>query len=65
MRFPIRFGQKFNPHFRRPNPGRIQGAGRRSVIPWFYVPLALAAVFAVMLGLVFLYQGIIPGQFGR
>jgi anti-sigma factor RsiW len=32
------------------------GSDRRSVIPWFYVPLALAAVFAVLLGLVFLYQ---------
>jgi len=33
------------------------GSGRRSVIAWFSVPLALAAAFAVVLGLVFLYQG--------
>ena len=31
-------------------------SGRRSVILWFSVPLALAAVFAVVLGLVFLYK---------
>jgi anti-sigma factor RsiW len=31
-------------------------SGRRSVIPWFSVPLALAAAVAVVLGLVFLYQ---------
>jgi anti-sigma factor RsiW len=30
------------------------GTGSRSVIPWFTVPLALAAAFAVVLGLVFL-----------
>ncbi len=33
------------------------GSGRRSAITWFSVPLALAAAFAVVLGLVFLYQG--------
>ena len=32
-------------------------SGRRSVIPWFSVPLALAAAVAVVLGLVFLYPG--------
>ena len=32
-------------------------SGRRSVIPWFSVPLALAAAFTVVLGLVFLNQG--------
>ena len=32
-------------------------SGRRSAIAWFSVPLALAAAFAVVLGLVFLYQG--------
>ena len=32
-------------------------SGRRSFIPWFSVPLALAAVFTVVLGLVFLNQG--------
>src|SRR6266481_5765049 len=32
-------------------------SGTRSVIPWFSVPLALAAAFAVVLGLVFLNQG--------
>jgi anti-sigma factor RsiW len=32
-------------------------SGRRSVIPWFSVPFALAAAVAVVLGLVFLYQG--------
>jgi anti-sigma factor RsiW len=37
-------------------------SGRRSVIPWFSVPLALAAAFAVMLGLVFLYQGATPDR---
>jgi anti-sigma factor RsiW len=31
--------------------------GRKSFIPWFSVPLALAAAFAVVLGLVFLNQG--------
>ena len=31
-------------------------SGRRSVIPWFSVPLALAATIAVVLGLSFLYQ---------
>jgi anti-sigma factor RsiW len=30
------------------------GSGSRSVIPWFTVPLALAAAFAVVLGLVYL-----------
>jgi anti-sigma factor RsiW len=34
-----------------------QRPGGRSVIPWFTVPLALAAAFAVVLGLVFLNQG--------
>ena len=34
-----------------------QRFGGRSVIPWFSVPLALAAAFAVVLGLVFLNQG--------
>jgi anti-sigma factor RsiW len=34
-----------------------QKSGGRSVIPWYYVPLALAAAFAVMLGLLFLNQG--------
>jgi anti-sigma factor RsiW len=34
----------------------------RSVIPWFSVPLALAAAFAVVLGLVFLYQGTTPDR---
>jgi len=34
-----------------------QRSGGRSVIPWFSVPLALAAAFAVVLGLVFLNQG--------
>jgi anti-sigma factor RsiW len=34
-----------------------QKSGGRSVIPWFYVPLALAAAFTVVLGLVFLNQG--------
>src|SRR5208282_6944617 len=33
------------------------GSGRRSAIAWFSVPLALAAAFVVVLGLVFLYQG--------
>jgi anti-sigma factor RsiW len=33
------------------------GSGRRSAIPWITVPLALVAAFAVVLGLVFLYQG--------
>jgi anti-sigma factor RsiW len=32
-------------------------SGRRSFIPWFSVPLALAAAFTVVLGLVFLNQG--------
>jgi anti-sigma factor RsiW len=32
-------------------------SARRLVIPWFSVPLALAAAFAVVLGLVFFYQG--------
>jgi anti-sigma factor RsiW len=32
------------------------GSGRRSAIAWFSVPLALAAAFAVVLGLVFLYS---------
>src|SRR5271166_6696797 len=35
------------------------GSSRRSAIAWFSVPLALAAAFAVVLGLVFLYQGTI------
>jgi anti-sigma factor RsiW len=34
-----------------------QRFGGRSVIPWFSVPLALAAAFTVVLGLVFLNQG--------
>ena len=34
-----------------------QRSGGRSVIPWFSVPLALAAAFAVVFGLVFLNQG--------
>ena len=34
-----------------------RGSGSRSAIAWFSVPLALAAAFAVVLGLVFLYQG--------
>ena len=33
-----------------------QRSGRRVVIPWFSVPLAMAATIAMMLGLVFLYQ---------
>jgi anti-sigma factor RsiW len=37
-------------------------SGRRLVIPWFSVPLALAAAFAVVLGLVFLYQGTTPDR---
>ena len=37
-------------------------SGRRAVIPWFSVPLALAAAFAVVLGLVFLYQGTTPDR---
>ena len=37
-------------------------SGTRSVIPWFSVPLALAAAFAVVLGLVFLYQGTTPDR---
>ena len=32
-------------------------SGRRSAIPWITIPLALAAAFVVVLGLVFLYQG--------
>jgi Sigma-70 region 2 len=32
-------------------------SGRRSFIPWFSLPLALAAAFTVVLGLVFLNQG--------
>jgi anti-sigma factor RsiW len=32
-------------------------SGGRSTVAWFSVPLALAAAFAVVLGLVFLYQG--------
>jgi len=32
-------------------------SGGRSVVPWFSVPLALAAAVAVVLGLVFLYPG--------
>ena len=39
-----------------------QRSGRRFFIPWFTVPLALAATIAVMLGLVFLNQG---GVFDR
>ena len=46
-------------------PSAKRGAERRSVIPWFYVPLALAAVFAVLLGLLFLYQGTIPNRRGE
>jgi anti-sigma factor RsiW len=50
-------------------PGKIQSvlpavrsdvklrSGTRFFIPWFSVPLALAATIAVILGLVFLYQG--------
>jgi anti-sigma factor RsiW len=34
-----------------------QRSGSRFVIPWFSVPLALAAAIVVMLGLVFLNQG--------
>jgi anti-sigma factor RsiW len=34
-----------------------RGSDSRSAIAWFSVPLALAAAFAVVLGLVFLYQG--------
>ena len=34
-----------------------QRSGSRFVIPWFSIPLALAAAIAVMLGLVFLNQG--------
>jgi len=34
-----------------------QRSGSRFVIPWFSVPLALAATIAVMLGLLFLNQG--------
>jgi anti-sigma factor RsiW len=34
-----------------------QRSGGRFFIPWFSVPLALAATIAVILGLVFLYQG--------
>jgi anti-sigma factor RsiW len=37
-------------------------SGSRFVIPWFSVPLAMAAAIAVMLGLVFLNQG---GMFDR
>ena len=37
-------------------------SGSRFVIPWFSVPLAMAATIAVMLGLVFLNQG---GMFDR
>src|SRR3984893_14856915 len=33
-----------------------QRSGRRFVIPWFTIPLALAATIAVMLGLAFLNQ---------
>jgi anti-sigma factor RsiW len=39
-----------------------QRSGGRFVIPWFPIPLALAATIAVMLGLVFLNQG---GMFDR
>jgi anti-sigma factor RsiW len=39
-----------------------QRSGSRFVIPWFTIPLALAAAVAVMLGLVFLNQG---GMFDR
>jgi anti-sigma factor RsiW len=39
-----------------------QRSGSRFVIPWFSVPLALAATIAVVLGLVFLNQG---GMFDR
>ncbi len=44
--------------------GTKHGSGRRPAIPWFYVPLALAAAFAVVLGLVFLYQGTTLGLSG-
>jgi anti-sigma factor RsiW len=37
-------------------------SGTRPVIPWFSVPLALAAAFAVVLGLVFLYQWTAPDR---
>ena len=39
-------------------------SGGRSFIPWFTVPLALAAVFAVVLGLVSLNQRGIPDRSG-
>jgi anti-sigma factor RsiW len=39
-----------------------QRSGSRFIIPWFSVPLALAATIAVILGLVFLNQG---GKFDR
>ncbi len=38
------------------------GSARRSAIAWFSVPLALAAAFTVVLGLVFLYQGTTLGR---
>jgi anti-sigma factor RsiW len=37
--------------------GAKQRSSRRSATPWITIPLALAAAFAVVLGLVFLYQG--------
>jgi anti-sigma factor RsiW len=39
-----------------------RGFGRSSTVPWFSVPLALAAAFVVMLGLVYLYQGTTTGH---
>jgi len=33
------------------------GSRRRSAFPWFSIPMALAAAFAVVVGLAFLYQG--------
>jgi anti-sigma factor RsiW len=39
-----------------PAAASTRESSRRSAIPWFSVPLALAAAFAVMLGLGFLYQ---------
>src|SRR6202008_3057476 len=43
-----------------------QRSGSRFVIPWFSVPLALAATIAVMLGLIFLNQrGMFDGSRGN
>jgi anti-sigma factor RsiW len=51
------FSGKIESALRAATTGAKERSGRRSVIPWFSVPLALAAAFTVVLGLVFLNQG--------